>query len=238
MIVRRFHIIILTTLFFIVFSKEYIFEEKIPEFTTTQPLKTRYVCLTFDDGPHPYYTKKIVDILKEENIKATFFLVGKQVEKYPELVEYILSYSNTKVANHTYNHRNLTKMSSEEIKEEITKTQHLLLKTSSDKSLRNVISFVRPPGGNYNDRVFQVIKELGYSLALWTVFPNDLLCKNKQDIIRKIDEQTKSDREVILLHSGNQLTLEALPDIIKLLKNKGYEFINIDEFEYETYNVN
>lgn len=237
MIIRRYHIIILTTSVFIFLTKIYIHEEKLPEFTHNKP-STKYVCLTFDDGPHPYYTKKIVDILKEENVKATFFLVGKQVEKHPDLVEYILSYSNAKVANHTYTHKNLTKMSLEEIKEEINKTQKLLLKTSLDKSLKNVIPYVRPPGGNYDEKVFQAIKELGYNLALWSVFPNDLLCKNKQDIIKKIDEQTRSNKEIILLHSGNQITLEALPDIIKLLKNKGYEFINIDEIDYETHNVN
>lgn len=237
MIIRRFHIIIIMTFLFVFLSKVYIYEEKIPKFTPHQQLKTKYVCLTFDDGPHPYYTKKIVDILKEENIKATFFLVGKQIEKYPDLVRYILSYNNAKIANHTYNHKNLTKMSLEELKEEIINTQKLLLEISSD-NLKNIIYYVRPPGGNYNDKVFKEIKSLGYNLALWSIFPNDLLCKNKQDIVKKINEQTKSDKEVILLHSGNQVTLEALPDIIKLLKSKGYEFINIDEIKYETYNVN
>lgn len=237
MIIRRFHIIIIMTFLFVFLSKVYIYEEKIPKFIPHQQLKTKYVCLTFDDGPHPYYTKKIVDILKEENIKATFFLVGKQIEKYPDLVRYILSYNNAKIANHTYNHKNLTKMSLEEIKEEIINTQKLLLEISSE-NLKNIIYYVRPPGGNYNDKVFKEIKSLGYNLALWSIFPNDLLCKNKQDIVKKINEQTKSDKEVILLHSGNQVTLEALPDIIKLLKSKGYEFINIDEIKYETYNVN
>ncbi|MCX7956756.1 MAG: polysaccharide deacetylase family protein [Endomicrobia bacterium] len=238
MIIRRFHIITLIVIFFTFIPIKNIYEEKIPQnFSLNSEEKKKLVCLTFDDGPHPYYTKKIVDILKEYDVKATFFLVGKQMKKHPDLVKYILSYPKIKIANHTYSHKNLTKLSIEEIKNEIDLTHKILLNLSEDAK-SNIVFYIRPPGGNYNHKVLQQIEILGYKLALWSVFPDDLVCKSKQEILKKIDEQSQSDNEIVLLHSGNQFTLEALPEIIEILKAKNYEFVNIDEIKYETNNVN
>jgi len=193
------------------------------------------IALTFDDGPHPYYTEKILEILSKYNIKATFFLVGKQIEKYPQIFKLLLNNKNYKIGNHTYSHKNLTKLPSEEVYSELLKTQSLMLSLSSGSD-GNVSYYFRPPGGHYNQEVMKIAKKLGLRIILWSVFTNDHLPTiTKQDLLNSIDNLCNGDKEIILLHSGSQVTLEALEDIIKLLKDKGYNFVNIDEIINGTY---
>ncbi len=230
--IRRIHIIMFSYFVFLFFYQEKTFEEKIPEITYEVYKKQQYkkVALTFDDGPHPYFTQKIVEILQINNIKATFFLVGKQVEKYPELVRCILDHSDSKLANHTYSHKNLTKLLNSEIKEELKKTQDILNSIAKIQYQDRVIPYFRPPGGNYNSRVLAVAEELGLKVALWSIFTNDHLSSTtKQEILNNIASSLSLDEEIILLHSGSPQTLEALQDIINLLKEKNYEFVTIDE---------
>ncbi|MEN3014044.1 MAG: polysaccharide deacetylase family protein [Endomicrobiia bacterium] len=217
-----------------------IFEAKLPIYPQQDKIlkSSKYVCLTFDDGPHFYYTKKIVDILKEYNVKATFFLVGKQAQKYPQLVNYILSHPGCKIANHTFSHKNLRKLTQIEIEKEIILAHRTFLDITKGEDSLRVIPYLRPPGGNFNENLIKILQKHKFKLCLWSVFSNDLKCKNKDELIKNISHQLDSSKEIILLHSGNQITLEALPELIVLLRDKGYDFINIDEIEYELYNVN
>jgi len=229
---KRIHIIIFSISFLILFTAKQVFEEKT-FINLPNNFFSKKVALTFDDGPHPYYTEKIIDILSKYNIKATFFLVGKQIEKYPKIFKLLLDNKNYKIGNHTYSHKNLTKLSSLEIYNELFKAQNLMFSLGDNN--QNIISYFRPPGGHYDYKVTQIAEKIGLKMVLWSVFTNDHLENiTKKDLLDSIDKLCVGDKEIILLHSGSQATLDALEDIIKLLKNKGYIFVNVDEILNET----
>ncbi|MFN3550282.1 MAG: polysaccharide deacetylase family protein [Endomicrobiia bacterium] len=225
--IKRIHIIFFLVSFIILTNAKNVFEEKIyilPKINN----EIKKVAITFDDGPHPYYTEKIVEIITKHNVKTTFFLVGKQVEKYPEIVKLISKNKNCKIGNHTYSHKNLTKLSLKEVYDEINKTQNLLYSIVDEKD--KIISYFRPPGGNYDRKVLEILEKMKLNIALWSVFTNDH-CEDikKEDLIDTINTFCNNQQEIILLHSGVQTTLEALEEIIQILKNKGYSFVFIDE---------
>lgn len=240
MTIRRLHIILFAVIFYSVFSPTKICESKI-SFQLVSPCQNtilKKVALTFDDGPHPGYTQAIIEILKKFDIKATFFLVGKQVEKYPWLVKYIIENSRSKIANHTYSHKNLTLLNTKQILEELLKTQDILCKEvgSSDR----LIPYFRPPGGHFNSRVVSTAEKIGLKMVLWSVFTNDHNpAVTKEKLLKTVQDLVNSEKEIILLHSGSRVTLEVLPEIIKFLKENGYEFVTVDEIlNDETYYVN
>lgn len=238
MILKRIDIMVFFILLFLFLNPSKVYEEKIC-FVHKLQRTIKQVALTFDDGPHPGYTTKIVDILKEYNVKATFFLVGKQVEKYPELVKYICENSDSKIANHTYSHKNLVSLSTEQIEEELLKTQNLL-HSQVGRSDR-ILTYFRPPGGHFNTKVVSVAEKLGFKVAMWSVFTNDHTPNmTEEKLLSVIQTETKSNKEIILLHSGSDVTIKCLPKIINFLKENEYEFATVDEIlsNNETYNVN
>lgn len=186
------------------------------------PSNDMTVTLTFDDGPHPDFTPKLLQILQRENIKASFFLVGQQAEKYPALVRAISRAGHT-VGNHTYHHVSLPKIPLEYAAEEV-KACGDVLKTILGRPLR----FFRPPGGRYDLDIAHAVNELGYTLVLWTDNPGDF----EQPGTTAITERTLdriSPGGIILMHDGVQQTIDALPGVIEQLKAKGYRFESLDQ---------
>lgn len=179
--------------------------------------------LTFDDGPN-YNTEKILNVLKSNDIKATFFLVGSMVENNPNIVKKIKGDGHT-IANHTYSH-NYSYGTKDKFLEEITKTDDLIAKALGEdfKSY-----FVRVPGGSMGKKVPQeAIKENGYKSINWTaVFGDDEKGGkvNSQYVIDRVKETTGDDKyEVILAHGTKSVTADTLQDIINNLKSDGYIF--------------
>jgi peptidoglycan/xylan/chitin deacetylase (PgdA/CDA1 family) len=232
MVIRRWQIIFFSCIFFVLLNKKEVFEEKI----VFKPVSIKKVAITFDDGPHPYFTENIVKIISEYNIKATFFVVGKQVEKYPQLMKLLAENDNCKIGNHTFTHRNLTKLSKKEIFTELKNTQDVISSICGEK---NVIPYFRPPGGHYNYTVLNIAEQLGLKIVLWSIFTNDHNEKiTEEEILSRIKMSLSSDKEIILLHSGSKTTLNCLPKIIEILKEKNYKFVTVDEILNETYIVN
>jgi peptidoglycan/xylan/chitin deacetylase (PgdA/CDA1 family) len=189
------------------------------------PASPRYpykIALTFDDGPHPEFTDRIVSVLRKENAHATFFVVGIQAAKYPYLVQE-LSLAGHEVAGHTFTHRNLSHLSDGEIRRELTVTGELIYDIIRKRSL-----LFRPPGGQYDARVIRVAEEMGLEMVLWSVFPKDHEEENADAIVEKVLAQAQ-DGGTVLLHSGREPTLAALPRIIEQLRSKGYEFMTVSE---------
>ncbi len=226
-VLRRYHIIILFTFLMISIYRSPAYEEK---FNPERVKYSKVVALTFDDGPHPYYTLELVRLLVKYNVPATFFFVGKQVEKYPEIVEYITQNSLFKVANHTYSHDNLTKLSEEQIFNELYSTDKIFRSIVKDDS--KVLRIFRPPGGRFDEKVLKVANSMNIKMVLWTIFTNDHLNIPKKKLISKIEDYCVSDKEIILLHSGVIETLNAIEEIIRLLYFKGYKFVTVDEIVY------
>ncbi len=180
------------------------------------------VALTFDDGPHPLYTCSLIKILKDNEAKATFFVVGKQAVEYPYLLKN-LSLAGNEVEDHTFTHPNLSKISDARVQQEIFDTARVI------KDLTGVAPrFYRPPGGQFNAGVQKNLRDSGLSMALWTVFPKDHEEDDPQVIISRVLAQV-TDGGVVLLHSGRAPTLAALPALIRELRSRGYRFVTLDE---------
>ena len=188
----------------------------------------KVVALTFDDGPHPKITEKILSILKKENVKATFFIVGKMGKRYSYLLKAI-NKAGCEIENHTYSHPDLTKLSIQKIEEEFLKTYNLIKKITEQDSY-----FFRPPGGHYNDEIINIAHKLNYRMVLWTNNTGDYKISSPNRIYLNAINKIQN-KGIILLHNGRQATIDALVLIIKDLKEKGYEFLTISQL-YELIN--
>jgi len=184
------------------------------------------IALTFDDGPVPRGTPKILEVLKKEGVKATFFVVGKMVEKYPFLLKEIWEEGHD-IGNHTYNHPDLTKLSKKDILEELDKTRILIKKIAGKDTY-----IFRPPGGRYDNKVIVTTTLAGYKMILWTDYPGDYGCPSSESIYQRAVSKVE-DEGIILLHNGLDTTLEALPRIISELKKRKYRFVTISELMEE-----
>jgi peptidoglycan-N-acetylglucosamine deacetylase len=120
------------------------------------------IWLTFDDGPHPVNTKKVLKVLEAHEIKATFFVIGRNCALLPDTLKLVVQ-GGHRIGNHTYNHPKLTRLSRAKVKEEIVKTEKLIAPYMKGKRL------FRPPYGAHNAMVDEVVAELGYRLVIWNV---------------------------------------------------------------------
>jgi peptidoglycan-N-acetylglucosamine deacetylase len=189
------------------------------------PMHRKEIALTFDDGPYPFYTPLLLhQLAMEEQTPATFFLVGRTVQEYPELVERILS-AGGEVGNHTYNHYALTGLSDGEIQSQIADCGAILAHyTGSEPTL------FRPPHGRYDARVVEIAHELGYRTILWSDAPDDAPKDNSELPVSLIVDRGREHAKpggIILLHSGQYNTIEALPQIIDSLQAQGYRFVTV-----------
>lgn len=183
------------------------------------------IALTFDDGPHCKYTAEILDILKEYNVKATFFVIGSNASKYPELIERELCEGH-EVENHTYSHVYLKKLSDDEIKNQLAESESVVTGIA-DYTTR----LIRPPGGIYDDRLLSIASELGYGIVLWSVDTRDWEHKPPAKIIECVLRDV-CPGDIILMHDfigRNSPTPEALRVIIPRLKEMGYSFVTVSE---------
>jgi peptidoglycan/xylan/chitin deacetylase (PgdA/CDA1 family) len=182
----------------------------------------KWIALTFDDGPHPGYTERLLRILKEYDVPATFFLVGQMAEQHPELVREEAAAGHS-IANHTYHHLSLPKIPEDAAATEI-KACGEVLRSITGQAPR----LFRPPGGEYDDDVAEAAEALGYRMVLWTDDPGDYASPGGDVIARRTLEHAKNGG-IILLHDGIEQTIEVLPQILRTLKARGYRFVTVNE---------
>ena len=187
------------------------------------------IALTFDDGPHPVYTPQILEVLKNYDVPATFFIIGKHLSNHQDIGRRITE-SNHEIANHTYSHRLLLKLSNEEISEEIQRTHELLSRLNGQKP-----KFLRPPMGLFSKRVLNVIDNAGYRTVVGDVYPRDPHRPGTKKLVKRILERTHAG-SIIILHDGGNTevvdrgqTVQALDEVIPLLKQIGYQFVTLSE---------
>ncbi|KUJ67687.1 deacetylase [Streptomyces albus subsp. albus] len=184
--------------------------------------KAKCVALTFDAGPGKD-TPRLLDILKEKKVHATFFLLGKNhVVKHPDVVRRIAAEGH-EVANHTWSHQILTDKNASEIREELSRTQDAIAKITGRKPI-----LMRPPQGRTDDEVKKVSKELGLSQVLWSVTAKDYSTTDSDLIKKRVLEQVDKDG-IILLHDIYAGTVPAVPGIIDALKKQGYTFVTVPQ---------
>lgn len=184
---------------------------------------SKKIALTFDDGPHPYYTEQLLDGLKERNVKVTFFVLGKHAEEYPDLVQRMNDEGHL-IGNHTYSHIQLNKQNRDAFKEELVKTSELIESLTGQE-----VQYVRPPYGTW-DKKFE--EELNMFPVLWTIDPLDWSSSNVAGIVQKVTAKAK-ENSIILMHDEYKTTVTAVFQIIDELQEEGYEFVTVDELLFD-----
>ncbi|MFF8653796.1 polysaccharide deacetylase family protein [Streptomyces huasconensis] len=192
------------------------------KFGTVDCRKAKCVALTFDAGPSEN-TPRLLKILKQEKVPATFFTLGKNhIEKYPELVKR-MDAEGHEVASHTWSHKILTKIDLDEAREELERPNKAIEKLIGKKP-----TLMRPPQGRTNEDVNKLSKELGLSEILWTVTAKDYTTNDSELIQQRVIDQTKRDG-IILLHDIYDGTVPAVPGVITELKKRGYVFVTVSQ---------
>ena len=183
----------------------------------------RYCALTFDDGPHPTLTPKLLDILAERNIRCTFYVVGPLVRTYPAIMKRMVAEGH-EVANHTMTHRDIRHISVDRMKTELGDCHKLLVDITGQTPLT-----FRPPGGGYNDRLMKIIyDDLGYSTFIWTVDTNDWR-RPGVDVVTKRLINGASPGAILLCHDIHAPTIEAIPAAVDGILKKGYTFVTVSQ---------
>lgn len=183
------------------------------------------IALTFDDGPHPENTPKILDILDEYKIKGNFFLVGNLAKRYPEIVKRIHR-SGHLIGNHTYTHRSIKEKSIGWARGEIEKTHNIIKEITGEHPY-----YFRPPQGIFNPKFYKVAEDYGEYVVMWSIDTHDYK-KPGVDVIVKNVLNNIHPGAIVLFHDGGgdrSQTIKALPEIIKNLKKKGYTFSTLSE---------
>ncbi|MCD8511869.1 MAG: polysaccharide deacetylase family protein [Bacillus sp. (in: Bacteria)] len=209
-------------------QKTYIYtkEVRIPKQIRQGNPRLKLVALTFDDGPEGHYTPQILDILKEKGVPATFFVMGKQVKRFPELMKRIVDEGHG-LANHTYTHPSLPTISTNEVIQEIRTTQKEI-----EWSVGRSPDLFRPPFGALTWSDEKVISQLGLRTVMWTVDTLDWTGLPAESIL-EIVQRDISPGGIILQHNievNPDLlagSVEAIPLIIDDLKSKGYTFVTV-----------
>ncbi|AFZ13853.1 polysaccharide deacetylase [Crinalium epipsammum PCC 9333] len=186
--------------------------------------KEKAIALTFDDGPWPRSTLKILEILKKDNIKATFFMVGIPLKEYPQIAQQVVLDGHA-VANHTWSHR-YRRMSPADAAREIEDTEALIYKVTGLKP-----AIFRPPGGVMNNGVVDYAKKHKYFVAMWSSDSNDYSRPSVPRLVRNVMKDAKPGG-MVLMHDGGgdrAHTIKALPIIISQLKKRGYKFVTVPE---------
>lgn len=180
----------------------------------------REIALTFDDGPHPGRTEKLLALLRKEDVPATFFVVGKMVRKYPYLAREIVREGHL-LGNHTFSHVTLTKLPKAYIEAEYQACNDLVYRTTGVR-----MNVCRPPGGDYDEDVIDAANDLGMTTVLWTDDPGDFAETDPQELTqRTMDKLTNGG--IVLMHDGVPCTMQVLPKIIHEARARGFRFVTV-----------
>jgi peptidoglycan-N-acetylglucosamine deacetylase len=182
-----------------------------------------YIAMTFDDGPSPETTPRLLDILKQRNIKVTFFMIGQNAERNPEIVKRILAEGH-EIGNHSWTHPQLSKLSDQRVTDEITKTQDAIKNASGYTPV-----LLRPPYGAITSRQKDWIeKQFGLSIIMWSVDPFDWKRPGASVIEQRILAGARPG-SIILSHDIHKQTVDAMPATLDALAQKGFKFVTVSQ---------
>jgi peptidoglycan-N-acetylmuramic acid deacetylase len=188
--------------------------------------KDKYVYLTFDEGYEAGYTKDILKTLKDNNVKACFFITAHYLNTEPELVKQMIEEGHT-IGNHTVNHKSLPTLSNEQVQEEIKKLHTALYEKTGYE-----MKYIRPPKGEFSQRTLAITKSLGYTTVMWSFAYEDWIeeKQGREEYAKAKILENIHPGSVILLHGNSKDNKNILDHCIKQIKNMGYEFKTLDEF--------
>ena len=179
----------------------------------------RCVAITFDDGPNPKSTQRLLDGLKERNVKATFFLVGENIEGNEEVIKRMYEEGHL-IGNHTYTHVQLDTLNVNMARSEIIKTNEKITEVTG-----KCPKYIRPPFGAYSDKL---LSEINMMPILWSIDPEDWATKDICAVVNKVTKNVKCG-DIILLHDIYDTSVEAALEIIDILQSQGYVFVTADQ---------
>jgi len=188
--------------------------------------KIKDIALTFDDGPHQVYTRALLDVLNSMHVHATFFLVGKQVVKYPQLIQLEVM-DGDEVGNHTYDHVNLTRIPPSRVGYELDACDLAI-----ERATGAPVTFLRPPGGDFNPTVVKEVARRNYVTALWTCDPGDYAKPGSDYLLQRSIDKLENG-SIVLLHDGMPETMAILPVLITEARRRGFQFVTLSELIHE-----
>jgi peptidoglycan/xylan/chitin deacetylase (PgdA/CDA1 family) len=200
----------------------------VPAVVLRGPATRRAVAITFDDGPDPVSTPRILGILAEEQVIATFFLIGNRAEIYPQLVSAIAAHGH-EIGNHSFSHAHLDRMDISQVQAELLQTNRVL-----EQVTRRPVRLFRPPYGRFDEEVVAAAHRAGLRTVLWSVDSRDWDGRPVSSIHARVLPNL-APGAIILLHCAGgatedfSQTVAALPGIIRGIKEQGYEFLTVSQ---------
>jgi peptidoglycan/xylan/chitin deacetylase (PgdA/CDA1 family) len=186
----------------------------------------KVVAITFDDGPNPIYTAQVLDIFRESEGKATFFMIGEQMDQYPEMVKKVVEQGH-EIGNHTYTHAKLSQLSPEECVEEIERTEKLIQELVGQKPV-----VFRPPYLDYNDDTILVMQQKDYPMiGALNMEAQDWEMPGVDHILAKSRDCVKNG-SILIFHDGygdRSQTIEAVRTLVSELTSQGYQLVTVSE---------
>ena len=185
------------------------------------------VYLTFDEGYEAFYKPLLLSTLKENQVKATFFITAHFVNTQPDLVQQMIEEGHI-IGNHTVNHKSMPDLTEDKIKTEVMELHQVI-----NEKFNYEMKYIRPPKGEFSEKTLQVTNQLGYTTVMWSFAYEDW---NEDKQPEEINAKKKvldnlHNGEIMLLHGNSKTNTNILDAVIKEAKNMGYEFKSLDEFE-------
>lgn len=197
---------------------------ELPIYCVDTPEKK--IAISFDAAWGADYTESLLKILKNYDVKSTFFLVGFWVDKYPEMVKRI-DEEGHEIGNHSLNHPHMSQLSKEQIVQELTKTSEKIEAITNKK-----VTLFRPPFGDYNNRLVKTSREMGIQVIQWDVDSLDYKDYGADAIVRRVLSKVKNG-SIVLFHNNATYTKDALPIILENLQKENYKIVPVSELIYK-----
>ena len=188
-----------------------------------QEKEIKRVALTFDDGPHPYYTEQLLNGLKKRGVCATFFVTGEHAALHPDVIKKMAEDGHL-IGNHTYSHMQFNKKNREEFKQELIRTNEVITGITGEEVL-----YVRPPYGAW-DKSLEA--EINMFPVLWNVDPLDWCSDNVSGITDKVISKVEGD-DIILMHDYYASSVTAALNIVDELQARGYVFVTVEDILFD-----
>lgn len=187
------------------------------------PVSGKYIAMTFDDGPHPANTPRLLDILRARNIKATFYVIGRNVDLYPQIVRRCVAEGH-EIGNHTYTHRLLSKLSDSEVRGELSRCRDAVGRAAGVQPRT-----LRPPYGGLLQRQREMVNaEFGYPTIMWNVDPLDWKRPGPSVVCSRILSHTTAG-SIVLSHDLHAPTIDAMPSTLDGLLQRGFQFVTVSQ---------
>lgn len=191
-------------------------------FTRVQ-VSGKYIAMTFDDGPHPQNTPRLLDMLRARNIKATFYVIGRNVDLYPAVVRRTVAEGH-EIGNHTYTHRLLSKLGDADVRQEMARTRDAIARAAGVQPRT-----MRPPYGGLLQRQRELVHaEFSYPTILWSVDPLDWKRPGPSVVASRIVSGT-TPGGIVLAHDLHSQTVDAMPAALDGLLRQGYRFVTVSQ---------